>query len=512
MTRIPNPIVRRRRGLTLIEAALVLGIVTLVFGGLASMLGEASETQRAKNVAEKMKEILAASEKYMNARASDFRALPVGTTTWIPVEGNGYQAGFPALQEAGLLPPSFRDYDAYNQHHILLVRVVAGATAGEKRIEAMLSTLPMGNTIIPLRMRGRIARMIGSQGGYCQGATPGSDGCVRIAGVGGGWTAAATDWAFTSYGMPNGSIQALINVTDGSIVTDYLNRNKVGPAGTVSAANTMNTTIYSNTPGDFAMRADPSTGQTTLQIGPNVTIPGTTKVGACTDSPTAAGDLVACNNVVASKFIDRDNKDYLVDPDGTSRLKSMDITDTVVFTTESGDRLENNDDIRLRDLLPRYVAQDGYIATSLMNRTGVPVPACSAGGTPRIFLSPMQDSFSYDLNNAIKYKDYDDYLIALNGKGGVVSRPALVNTTCREGGCTSTEEGFVSDQMVGTRKAIASLNVGSLQLYRQYAAEAPASLTPGNSWVVKLQGSDFARQSNGQPVPWQVLATTYCFY
>ena len=357
---------RRRRGLTLIEAALVLGIITMIFGGLASILGETMENQRSKNVADRMRELLTASEKYVNARLSAIRLNGPGYAAYVPVAGIG-QPGMPGLIEGGYLPSTYADYDAYNQRHALLVRVLPPATGSTmNRVEALVTTIPNGKTVIPLRMRGRIARMIGAQGGFCASAGAGAagvEGCSVITGTGGGWRAAASDWSIAGIAIQNGSVQAVVNSGDNAVLSDYLNRNNVGDP----AANTMNTTIYSNAPaGNYALQADPTTGQTTLQIGPNINVPGTAKIGACGDQPNQAGDLVACNNVVASQFVDRDNPNYKVDPDKTSHLKQMDITDTVVSTTDGGDRL-NGTNLRLRDLLPRYVAQDGFIVQAGMD-------------------------------------------------------------------------------------------------------------------------------------------------
>jgi hypothetical protein len=507
---------RRRLGLTLIEAALVLGVVALVFGGLSQILGEASETVRAKNVAERMKEIANASERYISARVGDIRKLGPGAKFWLAVEGaDETQPGFPGLIQAGYLPPSYRDYDAYNQHHIVFVRVLAPAAGTtQNRIEAMVSTLPMiSSGVLPLRLRGRIASMIGAQGGFCQGAAPGTDTCDVIKGVGGGWATTAAEWNFIpTYPVVRGSVQAIVNTGDSAILSDYLNRNDVGS----KAANTMNTTIYSAVQsGAYAMEADPANGQTTLRLGPSVT------VGGCNDTG-AAGDLVACNDAVANRFVDRQMPSFYLDPGMKSELnlvrtKKLDITDTVVFTTDADSRLQNNEQIRLRDLLPRYVAQDGfkveYDEERGINETQVVIPDCAkGGGTPRIFLAPMQDSFSYNLADAIKYKDYEDYLVSMGGPGSTTSKPALTNVQCANGGCTTESEGFLSDTLVGTRKAISTMSIGSMQLYRQYAAAAPSGLVAGAFWNVSFSGSPFAVQANSRPVPWRALATTYCYY
>lgn len=513
---LPKPFRRRRRGLTLIEAAVVLGVITMIFAGTAVVLSEASESQRARVVADRLKTIMTAAEAYMNARIHEIRKMPPGTRDYIAVQGSGHRPGFPGLIEGGYLPSAFRDYTDYNQTHVVLFRVLppqAGSTLNQ--VEALVTTAQLGGSRFPLRIRGRIARLVGPQGGYCTDGAPDSDGCSTILGVGGSWRANAADWQFAGV-IAERSVQARISMGDEAVVTDFLNRNDIGDP----AANTMNTTIVSKTPGEYAMAADPSSGQTVLKFGPNVTVPGNMKVGACGDTPNQAGDVVACRNVSASRFRDRDNPSYGLDPAGKSHVRKLNITDTVVKTSDSGDRLDGNDTIRLKDLLPRYVAQDGFIVRSLLNETGVPVPQCAGGGLPRIFLSPRQDSFSFDLNNSIKTTPssapgatgggYDDYLVSTNG--ATPSRRADVDVDCGTGSCTTTSEGFLADRHVGTRRALNGLAIDQANIYRQLTADPPSSWGPGSYWTVRLDGSPFARQADGAVVPWEALATTYCFY
>jgi len=503
---------RRRLGLTLIEAALVLGVVALVFGGLSLLLGEASENNRSRNTADRLREVVKASESYVTARLADLRRQPVGSYRAIPITGASGDAAFPSLRDAGYLPSTFQDFNSYNQRHALIVRVLPPVTGGStNRVEAMVTTVPnVVNALIPNRQRGRVAAMLGAQGGWCQGATPGQDACAVVTGVGGGWRTTPGEWASSGIAPARGTVQAMLHAGDSAVLSEYLNRNDIGD----KAANTMNTTIHSSVPsGQFAMQADPANpgASTVLKFGPSV------QVGDCTGTGATNGDLVACNNVRAQALIDLNDPNYRVDPNGRSEMqdvhsRKMDITDTVVYTTEGGDRLQGNENVRLRDLLPRYVAQDGWVASSEGNQTLVEVPQCAAGGTPRIFLAPMQDSSSYDLNQAIKYRTENDYLVALNGSNGSASRAALVDVNCNAGGCTSSSEGFLSDSLVGTRQGVTNMNVGRFNLYRQYAADAPPSLTAGQHWRVRMEGSEAAVQQNGQPVPWKVLATTFCYY
>jgi hypothetical protein len=246
-------------------------------------------------------------------------------------------------------------------------------------------------------------------------------------------------------------------------------------------------------------------------------------VGNCAEA-NATGNLVACNDIAANRFVDRQDANFYLDPGYKSNLdtvaaKQMDITETKVFTNPDAadpDRLDDNDTMRLRDLLPRYVSQDGfkveYDPANGINETQVLIPECPRGGAPRIMVAPMQDSFSFDLAQAIKTKDYEDYLVSMNGAGSATSKDAVTSVRCTAAECTTESGGFLSDTLVGNRKAISTMSIGSVQLHRQFNATAPSGLAAGQYWKVDFNGSASAVQASGQPVPWRALATTYCYY
>ncbi len=311
----------------------------------------------------------------------------------------------------------------------------AGST--QNRVEALVTSLiQTPSAVIPLRQRGRVVQFIGARGGFCQGPANGSDGCTRITGAAGGWLLTPGDWNYGPYPIAAGSVQQIVPLSDSAALSDYLSRNDIG----VPEANTMRTTILSATnPGDYALEADPTTGNTVLKIGPDINVPGTATIGTslrvegdgCPGLGNQTGSVVACNNVIAgfdtyaghdvramndvrgNRFVDNQDESRVVDPSGRSNMRNINITDMLVTTDDGGDRLNSNQSVRLRDLLPRYVTKDGF--TPSKDAPYVELPVCPNGGQARIFLSAMQESYQIDLDRYIKAQRMPGYVYNVNG-------------------------------------------------------------------------------------------------
>ncbi len=104
-----RPVRRHRRGLTLIEAAMVLAVVALIFGGFAQLINDASENLKSRNAAERIREIAKVGESYVNARLAQIRQQPAGTVLGIPITGAGQLSpGFPSLTSGATCPRTTR--------------------------------------------------------------------------------------------------------------------------------------------------------------------------------------------------------------------------------------------------------------------------------------------------------------------------------------------------------------------------------------------------------------------
>lgn len=532
---------RIRRGLTLIESALVLAITTLVMGGLVQLISDSSENVRARAAADRLREVAKASELYVNAYARQIReqAETMGGRVTIPITGTGTVGPLQSVQTAGYLSTIYQDRNSYGQTHQLIVRTRDDPIdpTRPKRLEAIVTSVPASAAAtarIPDRQLGRIAQLVGSKGGFYPFAAISPTSPSQILGVGGGWRAVPSEWNVGS----GGTVQAMLNTSDSSVLSDFLNRNNIG----VDEANTMRTGIIINQnrgAGD-ARPEDITSSNTDLRLGPNVRVPGTITAGECTEGQVG-GNLVACNEVQGNRFVDRNSPGHFVDPGARSNVsrldvqdlkpRYMDITNTILCTTIAGDRFETTGgtptpadgatqafspgagcgpgttQVTLRDILPRYVAKDGYVVSQGSDQ--VPVPTeCPAGGPegagkPRIFLTPLQDSYKVDSDTFIKAQQNLGRYLYWESLG---TTQAAREVQCSAGGCSVSYDQYLGAGNVQYVPAVTAIDIKPFQFYRQYRASAPTAGV-GGIWQVSLDGTPSA-----DGVPWSALAMTYCFY
>ncbi len=174
---------------------------------------------------------------------------------------------------------------------------------------------------------------------------------------------------------------------------------------------------------------------------------------------TAVGTGNFGNGVYAPIYYDRTNNTYYMQPAGLTNLNTLRTQSFSLDTRVSGTYNKSavfggngtNNQYRLGDLLPRYVLQEGYAASS--GAPNVYKPLCGAGGEAKIILHPRADSWAFQANLNITVTD-----------DGVSTSPAT--TIVR----------------------------------RQYMAS-----DLGTYWRVNLTGTDHAEA-------WEAMAMTYCYY
>jgi type II secretory pathway pseudopilin PulG len=300
----------RRRGMSLLETAMVIAVVSLLLVFLVGQTQNENDRIRAKNVASKLATISDAAKSYMT---SHYAELLAGSGVQVIKAGRTSATGaVPAgsLQALGLLPSGFIDANSYQQHTALLVRKVNSTT-----IEGMLTTY--GGQAIPDRMLGKMASVLGPEGGYVPAAYQVSADSGMVLGVAGGWRADPADWGAAATRPSTGTIQMTMAFKDGTPLKDFLYRNDVGDP----EANTMNTAIHMNantidTIGSLSGQNDATTGSKTVVVGgtgdPN-SLRASIDVWAdrnvqATNNVVAGNDVRATNNVRAIGVTDAANQ------------------------------------------------------------------------------------------------------------------------------------------------------------------------------------------------------------
>ncbi len=312
---------RRRAGLTLVEAGVVLALLAITMGGFVQWVSSAAEDQRSRTAADRMQEILQASQQYMRANqtalvqlAKAGGNLSVGVAMPTPggSDPGGPGGGLPSLQGGGFLPSTYVDVDTYAQAHRLVVKQVG--TGANAHLEGMV--VSMGGYAIPDRQIGRVAKFIGEQGGFMP------SGASTITGVTGGWQAPPSAWTASGASPSGGHVMAVLSLNDNALAGDYLNRYDIG----IPEANTMHTDVHFGGNKIDTINQICANGTATcvndgsvLNIGPNITIPGYlhtgqevnagTSVSAGT-TVTAGTDVSAGRNVYATSDISAGNNVY----------------------------------------------------------------------------------------------------------------------------------------------------------------------------------------------------------
>jgi Bacterial shufflon protein, N-terminal constant region. len=461
---------RRWKALTLIEAAMALGLFALAAGYAVSQIADYMEHQKARTVAEKMVQVSEAAAGYVKANyASLVSSTAIGSVRTIAIGRDTATAAPPAnsVQAQGFLPNGFVDVNGFGQRHALLVKRVS-----DKRLEALVTTYSP-NRKISDRLLTLIGTYVGNTGGYVLQNPPVAADANKIMGVYGGYRSAVNDWAAGAQTPTAGTFQSSLAFEDGKLLADYLYRNDIG----IAEANRMNTAIDMkgndgtlndiNNGGTF--NSQHSKAQIDVWAGRNVTAGEDVAAGR---DVVATRDVHANRNVVAEKDVEayqdlRVTRDASVGRNlkvtgdtsltgklmvkGDAELTAMNLTDTIVF---DNNRFNKSVGMKLIDLLPRQVAQYSY---AVVHNDLVPKPTCTGGdGNAKIFVFRQVDS-----TKATPYT----HLVVNQGQSGFVTsvgqdvKKSYVNVA---DGITATTEGkfwrvkWVGDQADGaTRKGLA---------------------------------------------------------
>jgi len=389
---------RSRRGMTLVEVALSLGVLAIILVGLMQIMSQGAEYLRSRAVADRLEEVTYAAKEYVKANFVDLMAIPAVQSNQavnVPVTGATGPAGstLPSLQGGGFLGSTFVDQNAYGQQHAFIIRRVAG----EQRLEGIITTT--GGIAIPDRVLGVAASYMGADAGFMFGENPLPGTENDITGINGGWRTPAATWTAGSVAPTAGHMMASLAFAEGALVGDYLHRRDIG----IPEANRMRTNLNmgSNEINDVAaLTGNGSTitmNSGSVDVGPNLQVTGWITAGGnitSNQNVVAGNDVTATRYANAQRFVDSNNTDYYVDPSGKSRLNEIynvnadfiDATALIHTGTPGGN-------VRLIDRLPNYVAKQGWYVTASGQK--ITKPICGAGGEPKITFSVITESYRF---------------------------------------------------------------------------------------------------------------------
>jgi type II secretory pathway pseudopilin PulG len=224
---------RKQRGLTLVETAMVLGVIAISMAGLSKMMADNARSTRVKASAERIIEVTGAVERYVNANYTQLTTLATaGNPIVIPVGKEcptcavpGGPGGLNSIQGAGFLNNTFVDRNSADQRHAVLIRE---PVAGE--LEVLITT--WGGNEFPDQDLGNISGLVGSGGGAVYANNPNAP-SNQVAGSYGGWSTNVANWTATWNGNAVGPSQGRVAVAlgfsnNGGNMNDYLNRFDTG--------------------------------------------------------------------------------------------------------------------------------------------------------------------------------------------------------------------------------------------------------------------------------------------
>ena len=426
----------RRRGMTLIEAAIALALFALAAGYAVQQVADYLENVKARTTAEKMVEVSDAAKGYVKANyAALLNATPVNSVISIPAGRPSPTAavpsgpaGLPSIQGGGYLSENFVDTNGFGQRHALLVK-----RTSTSRLEAIVTTY--GGRTIPDGMLTTIGTYVGNTGGYVMQKPPVAADTNRIIGAYGGYRSTLNFWGSSAERPAVGRFQSSLAFEDGKLLTDYLYRNDIG----IAEANRMNTAIDMNsqqinnigrltgvTDSDTNLNtviagdknAPSNSGKTslraTIDVWANRNVIADQDVNAGRDV-NAVRDIHANRNIISEKDVvsyqDLDvyrngrvrgnlnvNANLEVGGnatmkqnatvDGQADIATLDLSRTEVLIPG---RFGASQNMKLADLLPKQVAHYSYVVTPT-NRS-VPKPDCAGGySKARIMVFRQVDS------------------------------------------------------------------------------------------------------------------------
>lgn len=234
---------RGRRGFSLVELAIVLGVASLLFAGLWRLMASGNAQLRDQTAADQHRQLIAGVSEYLASTSGQTlltgMALNVAQQLALPAAAAVCVAGSGALCE--FLPTGFHNgtTNAYAQLYSIRIRKDSEDATSQAPITYSFIIITSAGDVIPDTSGGRISSMIGGDGGFIYAA--------NVCGL--NWACGAYDaWAInpTIYGFGAGvagHVASRTYISGGAASDPWLARVDMPPIGSMSDLNTIQTDI-----------------------------------------------------------------------------------------------------------------------------------------------------------------------------------------------------------------------------------------------------------------------------
>ena len=198
-----------RRGSSLVETALSIGLMGMLMVGFAVKQGEMARMETDNLTADRLKEVQGWTVRFLDNMAGQLaNGIPPGTVIAIPLMADGPGAGgIPSFQEMGLVPEGYRDGNAFGHRHVILVRHSSPGSLTALVVQTggrPVSDVSLGHIMIHTGITG---------GARFTKPPPGqSGGDSVIFGTGGNWTLDSSQWTANGISVEKGHAVARASV------------------------------------------------------------------------------------------------------------------------------------------------------------------------------------------------------------------------------------------------------------------------------------------------------------
>jgi len=276
-----------RRGVTLLDVLLALGISAAMYANIAQMQNDARKNLIAVSSAGTMEALANASNAYITTNYRVLTTLTKGGPISIPIINQSNWEGIGDLQSTGLLSDDFTPVIAQGQIVNLVIRDIPASGTIPEHIEGML--ISTGGTGFDDRQIGMAMEKMGGNGGGVMANPPPGVVQGNIQGSFASWSEPANEWSASGVTATTGHIAYNLAGSAGNPVAEWLNRYDTGNP----VANTMFTAINFNNQNANNVQEIDGYGNNDIAIGDKTNHTG--RVNINNGGMACVGDATGCH-------------------------------------------------------------------------------------------------------------------------------------------------------------------------------------------------------------------------